>query len=134
MSGGAGPVTARRRLQKEADDNLANHFESVQTISDATTLPQMLEELERHLNRAASMDALILRLRCAHLVDDGYCAVWYAATLTSHFSNTIVRQWYAFAIKRLMSTCILIFDVHWYEDCWTFVLLIRPWVCNWAGR
>lgn len=66
MSGGAGPVTSRRRLQKEADDNLANHFESVQTISDATTLPQMLEELERHLNRAASMDALILRLRCAH--------------------------------------------------------------------
>lgn len=64
-SGSAGPVSARQRLQKEADDNLANHFESVQAISDATTLPQMLEELERHLNRAASVDALILRLRYA---------------------------------------------------------------------
>ena len=68
----AGPGTGNRRLgtesarqqqQKDADENLANHFVSVQTISDTTTLPQMLEELERHLNRAASLDALVLRLR-----------------------------------------------------------------------
>lgn len=58
-----GSETARQKQQKDADDNLANHFVSVQTISDTTTLPQMLEELERHLNRAASLDALVLRLR-----------------------------------------------------------------------
>ena len=50
-------------MQREADENLASHFVSVQSISDTTTLPQMLEELERHLNRAASLDALILQLR-----------------------------------------------------------------------
>lgn len=58
-----GAETARQQQQKDADENLANHFVSVQTISDTTTLPQMLEELERHLNRAASLDALVLRLR-----------------------------------------------------------------------
>lgn len=58
-----GPESARQQQQRDADENLANHFASVQTISDTTTLPQMLEELERHLNRAASLDALILRLR-----------------------------------------------------------------------
>ena len=62
--GGMGSITSRQRLQKEADDNLENHYKSVQTISDATTLPQMLDELDRHLNRAAGLDALILRLRC----------------------------------------------------------------------
>ena len=61
----AGLGASRHRLQKDADENLASHFQSVQSISDATTLPQMLEELERHLNRAANLDALILRLRCA---------------------------------------------------------------------
>ena len=54
-------------MQREADENLASHFVSVQSISDTTTLPQMLEELERHLNRAASLDALILQLRCGAL-------------------------------------------------------------------
>jgi hypothetical protein len=56
-------VSAKQRLQRDADENLAHHFLSVQAISDSTTLPQMLEELERHLNRAASVDALILKLR-----------------------------------------------------------------------
>ena len=55
--------SAKQRLQRDANENLAHHFLSVQSISDATTLPQMLEELERHLNRAASVDALILKLR-----------------------------------------------------------------------
>lgn len=55
--------TAKQQLQRDADENLAHHFQSVQGISDTTTLPQMLEELERHLNRAASVDVLILRLR-----------------------------------------------------------------------
>ena len=58
-----GSAAARQRAQAEADENLASHFISVQSISDSTTLPQMLEELERHLNRAASLDALILQLR-----------------------------------------------------------------------
>ncbi|CAL5229934.1 g13360 [Coccomyxa viridis] len=58
-----GSAAARQSAQAEADENLASHFISVQSISDSTTLPQMLEELERHLNRAASLDALILQLR-----------------------------------------------------------------------
>lgn len=58
-----GSESARQQMQRDADENLANHFTSVQTISDTTTLPQMLEELERHLNRAASLDALVLKLR-----------------------------------------------------------------------
>ena len=61
-----GSGAARQRAQAEADENLASHFISVQSISDSTTLPQMLEELERHLNRAASLDALILQLRCGN--------------------------------------------------------------------
>ena len=63
QEGGYGSAAARQQAQKEADENLASHFVSVQSISDTTTLPQMLEELERHLNRAASLDALILQLR-----------------------------------------------------------------------
>ncbi len=63
QQGGYGSAAARQRMQKEADENLASHFVSVQSISDTTTLPQMLEELERHLNRAASLDAIILQLR-----------------------------------------------------------------------
>ena len=63
QQGGYGSAAARQGMQREADENLASHFVSVQSISDTTTLPQMLEELERHLNRAASLDALILQLR-----------------------------------------------------------------------
>ena len=63
QEGGYGSAAARQQAHKEADENLASHFVSVQSISDTTTLPQMLEELERHLNRAASLDALIMQLR-----------------------------------------------------------------------
>ena len=69
-SAATGTGTSKQRLEKDADENLANHFQAVQAISDSTTLPQMLEELERHLNRAASLAALILRLGgvfCARL-------------------------------------------------------------------
>ena len=51
--------------QNEADTNLQNHFQSIQRISDTTTLPQMLVELERGLDRAANVDLLISQLRYA---------------------------------------------------------------------
>ena len=39
------------------------HFENIQRISDGTTLPQMLLELERGLERAASVDVILGELR-----------------------------------------------------------------------
>ena len=49
--------------QKEAEKNLQAHFENIQRISDGTTLPQMLLELERGLERAASVDLILGELR-----------------------------------------------------------------------
>ena len=42
---------------------MQKHYDSIQKISDSTTLPQMLMELERGLDRAANVDVLIAELR-----------------------------------------------------------------------
>ncbi|KAK9831977.1 hypothetical protein WJX81_004915 [Elliptochloris bilobata] len=57
------PPNAALVLEREADANLANHFSSVQAISDSTTLPQMLLELAQHLNSASNVDVLVLQLK-----------------------------------------------------------------------
>lgn len=49
--------------QQDAKANMQKHFDSIQKISDTTTLPQMLIELERGLDRAANVDLLIAELR-----------------------------------------------------------------------
>ena len=50
-------------LQCEADANLQNHFDSIQIISERTTLPQMLLELVKGLSRTADVSGLILQLK-----------------------------------------------------------------------
>ena len=50
-------------LHIEADTNLQNHFDSIQIISERTTLPQMLLELVKGLSRTADVSSLILRLK-----------------------------------------------------------------------
>ena len=42
---------------------MQKHYDSIQKISDTTTLPQMLVELEKGLDRAANVDVLISELR-----------------------------------------------------------------------
>lgn len=49
--------------QQDSHANMQKHFDSIQKISDTTTLPQMLIELERGLDRAANVDVLISELR-----------------------------------------------------------------------
>ena len=48
---------------EEAEKNLQAHFENIQRISDSTTLPQMLGELEKGLERVASIDVILSELR-----------------------------------------------------------------------
>lgn len=52
------------KAQQDPQANMQKHFDSIQKISDSTTLPQMLIELERGLDRAANVDVLISELRC----------------------------------------------------------------------
>ena len=59
------PSSRKTAEVEDAAANLVHHFHSVQVISDSTTLPQMMLELEKHLNRSAAVDVLIERLRCA---------------------------------------------------------------------
>lgn len=56
--------TGENDLHVEADTNLQNHFDSIQIISERTTLPQMLLELAKGLSRTADVSSLILRLKC----------------------------------------------------------------------
>ena len=80
-------------VQGEADANLQNHFQSIQSISDSTTLPQMLVELARGLDRAANVDVLIAQLRY------GVCMCWCAQAskplklcVGSHQAGCTIRQ------------------------------------------
>ena len=43
------------------------HFHKIQEISDSTTLPQMLVELGKGLDRVANVDAIVSDLRHAFL-------------------------------------------------------------------
>lgn len=54
-----------RALEAQQDPkvNMQKHYDSIQRISDSTTLPQMLIELERGLDRAANVDIVIAELR-----------------------------------------------------------------------
>ncbi len=40
------------------------HFDKIQNISDSTTLPQMLVELGKGLDRVANVDVIVTELRC----------------------------------------------------------------------
>lgn len=59
---------------QDAQRSLQNHFENIQRISDGTTLPQLLVELERGLDRAASIDLILAELRSGsrHLLSSVY--------------------------------------------------------------
>ena len=60
---GAGHSAASAQLESEADANLQSHFDSIQIISERTTLPQMLAELSKGLNRHADVATLVLQLK-----------------------------------------------------------------------
>ena len=61
--GGSGSNAAAAQLETEADANLQSHFDSIQIISERTTLPQMLAELGKGLNRHADVATLVLQLK-----------------------------------------------------------------------
>ena len=46
------------------DAGLQRHFESIQSISDSTTLPQALRDLQRHVARLTGVHQLLDLLRC----------------------------------------------------------------------
>lgn len=63
MPSGAADQGGTTGLSVEADTNLQNHFDSIQIISERTTLPQMLTELVKGLSRTADVSTLIMRLK-----------------------------------------------------------------------
>ncbi len=75
---GAGEAEAE--LCAEVERDLAHHFENIQRVTDSTTLPGMLGEMEAHLNRKADTDHLLQLLRCGTYMSASHTRVAQVAT------------------------------------------------------
>jgi hypothetical protein len=51
------------QLERETEENLLTHFQSIQSIADGTTLPQLLAELRVRIGRAADVDRILQQLQ-----------------------------------------------------------------------
>ncbi|KAK9800840.1 hypothetical protein WJX73_007176 [Symbiochloris irregularis] len=106
-------------LSGEADTNLQNHFDSIQIISERTTLPQMLTELVKGLSRTADVSTLIMRLKglssASPLADEVKLETWEQLKAFS-FARLVCVVWLVPLLDLLLRVQLNILGRHLFLE------------------
>jgi peroxin-3 len=127
-----------RGTRKDADAHLQQHFQTIQDISDSTTLPQMLPTLQTNLAKNADVNTLHQRLKRGklgghYLTPTEKQATWNELKVET-FTYTLSAVWLLPMLDLLLRIQLNILGRHLYLQNAMDVKHAQNSWGSWAGR